>query len=183
MFGHDVISWTPINNLLMAEMKTFNASAEVTKDDSSNYYVIKPTNAGYVTYYSKSGEQVGSNYGNAEMSMMETVNSVISSLPDGSTYIIDGFFPGEGVESSPATGGSSDTDSNDCASENRVKGTDDVCGDCLSGFAEDSTGVCVAEVSADETDETDETETNWLLYGGIGVVALGAAVFFMKGKD
>ena len=27
MFGHDNISWTPINNLLMAEMKTFNATS------------------------------------------------------------------------------------------------------------------------------------------------------------
>jgi hypothetical protein len=111
--------------------------------------------------------------------MMETVNSVISSLPDGSTYILEGFFPDEGVENSPDTGSPSnaDTDPNDCAGENRVKGTDDVCGSCLSGYTEDDTGVCVADVA-----DVAETETNWLLYGGIGVVALGA-VLFMKGKD
>ena len=180
MFGHNALNYANLGSLVLgAELKKFRASTEVSKDDTSNYYVIKPTNAGYVSYFSKSGEKVGSNYGNAEMSMMETVNSVISSLPDGSTYILEGFFPDEGVENSPDTGSPSnaDTDPNDCAGENRVKGTDDVCGSCLSGYTEDDTGVCVADVA-----DVAETETNWLLYGGIGVVALGA-VLFMKVKD
>ena len=62
-------------------------------------------------------------------------------------------------------------DPNDCATNNQEKNDDDTCGDCLSGFTADATGVCVA----DEDDE--ETETNWLLYGGIGVAAI--AVFMM----
>ena len=57
------------------------------------------------------------------------------------------FFPDEGVENSPDTASPSnaDTDPNDCAGENRVKGTDDVCGSCLSGYTEDDTGMCVAD--------------------------------------
>ena len=181
MFGHDTLDYSNIGSLVLgAEVKTFRASTEVSKDDSSNYYVIKPTSAGYVTYYSKSGEKIGNNYGNSEMTTAETVNSVIASLPDGSTYILEGFFPDEGVENSPDTGSPSnaDTDPNDCAGENRVKGTDDVCGSCLSGYTEDDTGMCVA----DEDPADDTEDTNWLLYGGLGAVAL-VAVFFMKGKS
>ena len=63
----------------------------------------------------------------------------------------------------------------DCATENRESGAKPGdCGDCLSGFTADATGVCVADV-ADET----ETETNWLIYGVIGVALIGG-IFFLK---
>ena len=41
---------------------------------------------------------------------------------------------------------------------------DDTCGDCIAGYIDDGTGVCIA-------DETEEAGTNWLLYGGIAAVA------------
>ena len=184
MFGHNALNYANLGSLVLgAELKKFQASTEVSKDDTSNYYVIKPVaNGTYVASFSKSGEKIGGNWGTglASQPMAEKVNSLIASLPDGSTYILEGFFPGEGVENSPDTASPSDadTDPNDCAGENRVKGTDDVCGSCLSGYTEDDTGVCVA----DEDPADDTEDTNWLLYGGLGAVAL-VAVFFMKGKS
>tara|TARA_B110000444_G_scaffold260494_1_gene307694 strand:+ start:1348 stop:1899 length:552 start_codon:yes stop_codon:yes gene_type:complete len=183
MFGHNALNYANFGSLVFgAELKKFRASTEVSKDDTSNYYVIKPVTSLYVSYFSKSGEKIGSNYGTgiASQPMIEKVNSAIASLPDGSTYILEGFFPDEGVENSPDTASPSnaDTDPNDCAGENRVKGTDDVCGSCLSGYTEDDTGMCVA----DEDPADDTEDTNWLLYGGLGAVAL-VAVFFMKGKS
>jgi len=59
--------------------------------------------------------------------------------------------------------------SKDCPSENREEGTDDtVCGDCLSDFTDDGAGVCVA----DTEDDTEPVKTNWMLYGGVAVVAV-----------
>ena len=66
------------------------------------------------------------------------------------------------VDASGGTGGGNGNGtgaSSTCATENRVANTDDTCGECLSGFTEDSTGVCVA-------DATEEEGPNYLLYGG-----------------
>ena len=69
-----------------------------------------------------------------------------------------------------------DDDPNDCASKKRVKGTDNACGDCLSGFTENATsGVCEAD------EEEEEEETNWFMWGGIG--ALAVAAYFVMGKS
>jgi hypothetical protein len=66
-----------------------------------------------------------------------------------------------------ATNGGNGDDPNDCATANRAKNTDDTCGDCKTGYSEDTTtGLCVADV-ADEEDAP-----NYLLYGGIAVVAV-----------
>ena len=47
----------------------------------------------------------------------------------------------------------------DCPSENREDGADTTqCGDCLSGFTEDDTGVCVADSTDDDTEETSEED-------------------------
>ena len=59
------------------------------------------------------------------------------------------------------------TDPNDCASENRAVNDDETCGDCLSGYSEDTAGDCVADEPADEPDGP-----NYALWGGIAVVAV-----------
>ena len=95
MFGHNALNYANFGSLVFgAELKKFRASTEVSKDDTSNYYVIKPVNSDYVSYFSKSGEKIGGNYGTgiASQPMIEKVNSAIASLPDGSTYILEGFF-------------------------------------------------------------------------------------------
>ena len=58
----------------------------------------------------------------------------------------------------------SDADPNDCASENRAVNADKTCGACLTGHLEDADGNCV--------EDEEEEETNWLLYGGMAVIAL-----------
>ena len=67
-----------------------------------------------------------------------------------------------------------DSGSSTCSTENRVANTDDTCGDCLAGFTEDDTGVCVADA------DTDEEETNWLLYGGIAALVVVGGVMAKK---
>ena len=46
--------------------------------------------------------------------------------------------------------------------------------DCLAGFTQDDTGVCVADVDAEEE------ETNWLLYGGIAALVVVGGVMAKK---
>ena len=42
MFGHNALNYANFGSLVLgAEVKTFRASTEVSKDDSSNYYVRK----------------------------------------------------------------------------------------------------------------------------------------------
>ena len=69
---------------------------------------------------------------------------------------MDFFEPGQCVKIQ--------ADPNDCATANRTVKDDKTCGDCLSGYAENDAGDCVAE--------EEEKETNWLLWGGIAVVAV-----------
>ena len=60
-------------------------------------------------------------------------------------------------------------------SENREDGADDTeCGECLSGFTEDDTGVCVADAINDEG-------TNWLMIGG-GIATVVVIGFFLMNK-
>jgi len=101
--------------------------------------------------------------------------SKFSHAGDGSrhTYYI-------GVEPSTTwvdpAGGNGDNGTNGdstCATENRAANTDGTCGDCLSGFTEDDTGTCVADVAEEE-------ETNWLLYGGAFALLAVGGVMAMK---
>jgi len=69
---------------------------------------------------------------------------------------MDFFEPGQCVKIQ--------ADPNDCATANRTVKDDKTCGDCLSGYAENDAGDCVAE--------EEEKETNWLMWGGIAVVAV-----------
>jgi hypothetical protein len=62
-------------------------------------------------------------------------------------------------------------DTNDCASEHRAVNDDDTCGDCITGYSEDTNGDCIVE---EEEEEEEEEGTNWLLYGGIAAVAVFA---------
>ena len=82
-----------------------------------------------------------------------------------------------GNDTGVSTGGDDGTGgatAKDCATENRESGAKSGdCGDCLSGFTANATGVCVADVADDET----ETETNWLIYGVIGVALIGGILF------
>ena len=73
---------------------------------------------------------------------------------------------GSGSGGSNGSGSGNGTDPNDCANEKRAVNTDTTCGDCLSGYTEDTAGVCIA----DEPEE-EEKKTNWLLWGGIAAVA------------
>jgi len=184
MFGHDTLDYSNIGSLVLgAEVKTFRASTEVSKDDSSNYYVIKPTGADYVTYYSKSGDQVGNNYGNSEMTMAEKVQSAISALPDGSTYIIEGFLSDEGVENSPTTGAIDSSNGDDDYSHSMydcVTGTEYIA-DTEAEHDEYAALGYVHDLTECEKEEEGTKDTNWLLYGGIGIVVVVAG-YFMKGK-
>lgn len=60
--------------------------------------------------------------------------------------------------------------SKDCPSENREDGADATeCGDCISGYTADATGVCIADV---ETDDATKEGTNWLLWGGVAIAGI-----------
>jgi hypothetical protein len=163
MFGHNALSNKIPFNMLNAEFRTFKAATSLPADyTTGDIYVIKRnlTPAGVETNYwsayldgAKIGDNFGDNTGNDETA---ATTSAVNSLPDGSYYVTsDADLPSEGGDST-------------CSSENREAGaTDDVCGDCLSGFSEDATGVCVADVATDES-----AETNWLLYGGLALAGI-----------
>jgi len=173
MFGHDTLNFANINNLLMAENKTFNAAtplpADYIWDESDKVYVIKAKNATYHAGY-LDGVKVTGWMGNSTMTTEQKINSTKSVLPIGSYYVLsDAELPTAPPDK-------------DCPSENREDGaTAWECGDCLSGFTEDATGVCIADVdtSTDETDGATKGGTNWLLYGGIGIAAI-AGYFALK---
>ena len=87
----------------------------------------------------------------------------------------DGYEPNTAPNSSSECIAVANDDPNDCATANRAKNTDDTCGDCKTGYSEDTTtGLCVADV-ADEEDAP-----NYLLYGGIAVAGLIAFTMMEK---
>ena len=191
MFGHNNISWTPINNLLMAEMKTFNATSfdvEPTDSSKAGQYVTAtwtadPPHRNFTLKFSD-----GSSGGSGHTSATALVNWLQANevgppghKSKGQGVKFESLSPADaGNDTGGSTGGDDGTGdggtAKDCATENREAGaTDTECGDCLSGFTADATGVCVADVADDET----ETETNWLIYGVIGVALIGG-IFFLK---
>ncbi len=182
MFGHNNISWTPINNLLMAEMKTFNATSfdvEPTAGNEGKYNDAKwysSTDSYWVQYEGNTGR---SNSGKTSASDLTNWLSNVLASSQGQGITFSELSPADaGNDTGGSTGGDDGTGgatAKDCATENRESGAKPGdCGDCLSGFTADATGVCVADV-ADET----ETETNWLIYGVIGVALIGG-IFFLK---
>ena len=180
MFGHDSLNYGNIHTLLHnAETRTFNAATEKPASWTGDYYEIKCRGGGaYRTAFLKStGEQATSNMGNQTMLDAQKIAHAVAALPEGTYYEVIGgdCMPGwREQEGTSGRSGNGNGEPIDCISENRQDGdTEDECGDCLSGYAEDDTGACIAKVS----DET--KETNWMLYGGI-VVALGVVGYFVK---
>ena len=183
MFGHNNISWTPINNLLMAEMKTFNATSfdvEPTAGNEGKYNDAKwhsLTDSYWVQYEGNTGR---SNSGKTSASDLTNWLSNVLARSKGQGITFSELSPADaGNDTGVSTGGDDGTGgatAKDCATENRESGAKSGdCGDCLSGFTANATGVCVADVADDET----ETETNWLIYGVIGVALIGG-IFFLK---
>jgi hypothetical protein len=172
MFGHNSLNYGNIHTLLNAETRTFRAGTEANWDYDGELYTIEPTGEdGYAGLTSPSGDDLG-NYGNADMTWAEQVAAAINAIPQGGIYRLSGFSESQGVDNSSTTNPNPPS----CASENREDGaTEDVCGDCLSGYTEDDTGTCVADV------EEIEEGTNWMLYGGIAVVVIGG-VFMVSRK-
>jgi len=175
MFGHDTLNFANINNLLMAENRVFNSTTPnyITKTigDSSGVY------AGQERYIVTYGDAVGALTGRQAATLSDAIADATSGERSNSTtYQIDSYWPKDEVLATDSNNTGGD-ESADCPSENREAGADDtVCGACLSGFTEDATGVCVADVVI--TDETKEG-TNWLLYGGLAIAAI-AGYFALK---
>ena len=188
MFGHDSLNYGNIHTLLHnAETRTFNAGTEKPASWTGDYYEIYCSGGGaYRTAFLKStGAQFGGNRGNTSMTDAEKIALVVNSLPSGSYYEVMpcGSNPSNNTGGTSGRSGNGNGNGNgngepvDCASENREDGaTDDVCGDCLSGFEEDDTGTCVA-VAEDE-----EEESNTLRNLAIGGVIVGVAYLYIKSR-
>jgi hypothetical protein len=135
----------------------YDPSTEIKTDHYGTVMRIRAI-PGYQVFV---GGFVGNGYGGTIHSRDLPYRKTIYIIgPDGTKYM-----PTSG------TGGSEDTDTNDCASENRAVNTDDTCGDCITGYTEDTAGTCIADEPAEE-----EEETNWLLWGGIAAVAAFALI-------
>ena len=173
MFGHDALNFTNISHVLMAENRVFNSTTPnyITKTIGSGVY------AGQERYIVTYGDAVGALKSRGAATLSDAIADATSGERSNSTtYQIDSYWPKDEVLATDSNNTGGD-ESADCPSENREAGADDtVCGACLSGFTEDATGVCVADVVI--TDETKEG-TNWLLYGGIGIAAI-AGYFALK---
>jgi len=176
MFGHNALDTV---NVFHSETRVFNAGATIypsgkAYDCADKVYIVKVgPNPTYWSYYTEGGEKKGSWYGNANMTEAQKMQSTISSMPAGSYYVLK----------------QSDFPKADCADKNRDgPGADGCCGDCKSGYEEDSTSTCIEveeEVITTQSDVSAQVEPeegpNWMLYGGIGVGLL-VVVGMMKAK-
>ena len=168
MFGHNAFVWTPVNVL----------HAEAAWDYDGPYHSITPSNWGYNSWsnITWSDGSSGGSHATAEsaVSYIETATqNPDSDLP----YRISGFDTNPDLHKKSGNTNSPTTNPNpkDCPSENREDGADDTeCGECLSGFTEDDTGVCVADAINDEG-------TNWLMIGG-GIATVVVIGFFLMNK-
>ena len=180
MFGYDPLNYGRFFNVSQAESIRFNAGTEATADYTGEVYTITPNSkvSYYVTKTSPSGNT--QQYGNSSMTLADSVQTVINSIPTGSYYRISGFPADSGVANSPVA----QTPKEDCASQNREENADGTCGDCLSGYVlDESTGekLCVAETNGQGNGQDDTTQgTNWALIGGVGVA--GFILFTMLKK-
>ena len=188
MFGHDTLNFANINNLLMAETHVFNATSfdvEPTDSSKAGQYVTAtwtadPPHRNFALKFSNGGS--GSSGHTSAEALVNWLQANEVGPPGhkskGQGVKFESLPPtDQATDDDSGTGGEMDEDA-DCPSENREAGADDtVCGACLSGFTEDATGVCVADVDT-STDETKEG-TNWLLYGGLAIAAI-AGYFALK---
>ena len=147
MFGHDAISWTPIKHLLMAENRVFHSTTpnNIYARDGGGIY------AGDERYDVQYADKVGSLTGRQSASLSDAIADAISGVRSHSTtYIINSYWDSDKdvALADPNLSPTATVFNPDCGSENREDGADDTeCGDCLSGFTEDATGVCVADTT------------------------------------
>tara|TARA_R110001592_G_scaffold163112_1_gene396831 strand:+ start:62 stop:619 length:558 start_codon:yes stop_codon:yes gene_type:complete len=184
MFGVDVLSSVPISHLLMAEVKTFNATSfDIEPSDpakagqyvrvkvvGANYHYKSPTKTvfedGALKTIANDGDFLNMGTGRTAATIKDWA-LIKQSISDGYGLKFSSLLPADET----GDGGTA----KDCSTENRqaVAGDTATCGDCLSGYVEDETGVCVAVVT-----DVAKTETNWLLYSVIGVAAIGGIFYF-----
>jgi hypothetical protein len=175
MFGVDVLSSVPISHLLMAEVKTFNAT-EFDIDKTNPVFGtieakwVDSTNSYHFKAY---GMDDWADTGQMDADKVTSNQEIQTKIAAGQGLSFASLSPNDdGTETGTGTG------EKDCSTENReaVAGDTNTCGSCLSGYVEDETGVCVAETSV--TADVANTETNWLLYGVIGAGLVGGIFYF-----
>ena len=170
MFGHNAFVWTPVNVL----------HAEAAWDYDGPYHSIAPANAAYnswsnITY---SDGSFGGSFETAESAVSFLETTMHNPDPD-LPYRIEGFDTNTDPNFDKKSGNTNSPTTNpnpkDCPSENREDGADDTeCGDCLSDFTEDATGVCVKAINEKE-------DTDWLMIGG-GIAAVAVIGYFVMNK-
>jgi hypothetical protein len=171
MFGVDVLSSVPISHLLMAEVKTFNAT-EFDIDKKNPVFGtieakwVDSTNSYHFKAY---GMDDWADTGQMDADKVTSNQEIQTKIAAGQGLSFASLSPND-----DGTGTGTGTGEKDCSTENRESGAKPGdCGDCLSGYVEDEAGVCVAEIA-----DVAETETNWLLYGVIGAGLVGGIFYF-----
>lgn len=182
MFGHNPLNYGNIHNLLHhAETYTFKA------DDHFDVEPTDPAKAGQYVKAKWLGDPPHYNWqltftdGSNGNGGHDNATGLVKWLQNNDVGPAGHKSRGQGVkfeslpDSDQATADAAPppASDSDCASENREDGaTDDVCGDCLSGFTEDDTGTCVAD--AEDEEEKSNTMRN-LAIGGVIVCVIGIA--------
>ena len=91
---------------------------------------------------------------------------------------------GDGFDSSDSSNGNGNAtgmgvDPNNCNQANRVKNTDNSCGDCISNYTEDSDGNCISKGSGEVIGEGIIDNLTSPLGIGVGAIALLGMGYFM----
>jgi len=166
MFGVDVLSSVPITHLLMAEMKTFNATSfdiEPMAGNEGKYNDAKwysSTDSYWVQYEGLTGR---TNSGKTSASDLIYWLSNVLGKSKGQGITFSELSPADAGNDTTSTGGDGTGGggtAKDCSTENReaVAGDTTTCGSCLSGYVEDETGACVAIIKTSGTAEIESSE-------------------------
>ena len=161
MFGHDALSNKIGFNLLNAEFRTFRATEfDIDKKNPAfgevNAKWVDSTNSYHFKAY---GMDDWADTGQMDADKITSNQDIQTKIAAGQGLSFTSLSPNDDGTGDGAT-------AKDCSTENREAGAKSGdCGDCLSGFTADATGLCVADVA-------DETETNWLLYGGVAIALI-----------
>ena len=178
MFGHNPLNYGNIHTLLHnAETRIFKATDYDIEPDagySGKYTTFKWNGSNYIPTFND-----GSTGNAGNMNATQSANWVrtVLSKTKGHGVKFESLSPDdEGTSGNGNGNGGGNGDPADCASENREDGaTDDVCGDCLSGFTEDDTGTCVADA---EDEEEESNFTRNFAIGAVIVCVIGIASQF-----